>query len=114
MESKAVSLALANLPGRKYEEDKPKDCRYCGFWAGRARGCERKECWYLIPLPKKEEPKIGPDGLPELNCRTCPYGRDTPCIGYCIAKIQREVFANTRGQGSMTRNPGKEAARRTV
>ena len=50
---KPVQLEIAKLPGRRYEEDKPRDCRYCYYWAGRVRGCSRKECWYLIPIPEK-------------------------------------------------------------
>ena len=40
---KPVQLTIAKLPGRRYEEDKPRDCRYCYYWAGRVRGCSRKE-----------------------------------------------------------------------
>ena len=50
---KPVQLTIAKLPGRRYEEDKPRDCRYCYYWAGRIRGCSRKKCWYVIPLPEK-------------------------------------------------------------
>ena len=31
---KPVQLAIAKLPGRRYEEDKPRDCRYCYYWSG--------------------------------------------------------------------------------
>ena len=88
---------MAQLPGRRYEEDKPRDCRYCYYWAGRIRGCSRKECWYLIPLPEKPKKEFDANGVPVLDCRTCAYGKQGPCIGYCIAKIEREVFAKTRG-----------------
>ena len=87
----------AHLPGRKYEEDKPRDCRYCYYWGGRNKGCTQKECWYLIPLPVKPEPTFDANGVPIPNCKTCAYGRLEPCIGYCIAKIEREVFSKTRG-----------------
>ena len=26
-----------------------------------------------------------------LDCRICPYNRISPCIGYCIAALRREV-----------------------
>ena len=94
---KPMQLAMAQLPGRRYEEDKPRDCRYCYYWAGRIRGCSRKECWYLIPLPEKPKKEFDANGVPVLDCRTCAYGKQGPCIGYCIAKIEREVFAKTRG-----------------
>ena len=94
---KPVQLTIAKLPGRRYEEDKPRDCRYCYYWAGRIRGCSRKECWYLIPLPEKPKKEFDANGVPVLDCRTCAYGKQGPCIGYCIAKIEREVFSKTRG-----------------
>ena len=73
---KRICLPQARLPGRHYEDDKPWDCRYCYYWAGRIRGCQLKNCWYLIHLPEQ---------------------KNGPCIGYCIAKIQREIFSKTRG-----------------
>ena len=94
---KPVQLTIAKLPGRRYEEDKPRDCRYCYYWAGRIRGCSRKECWYLLPLPEKPEPKFDANGVLIPDCKTCAYGKQGPCIGYCIAKIEREVFSKTRG-----------------
>ena len=68
---KPVQLAIAKLPGRRYEEDKPGDCRYCYYWAGRIRGCSRKECWYLIPLPEKpkKEPRRPLTPKPEYKSR---------------------------------------------
>ena len=90
---KPVQLAIAKLPGRRYEEDKPRDCRYCYYWSGRSR----KECWYLLPLPEIPKKEFDENGVPVLDCRTCAYGKQGPCIGYCIAKIEREVFSNTRG-----------------
>ena len=92
-----VVLPQAILPGRRYEEDKPRDCRYCYYWGGRCKGCLNKDCWYLIPLPKKPKFSLNTGALPELDCKTCAYGKPAPCIGYCIAKIEREVFAKTRG-----------------
>ena len=61
---KPVQLTIAKLPGRRYEEDKPRDCRYCYYWAGRVRGCSRKECWYLIPLPEKPKKEFDANGVP--------------------------------------------------
>ena len=42
-------------------------------------------------------PEFDENGVPVLNCKTCAYGKNGPCIGYCIAKIQREIFSKTRG-----------------
>lgn len=49
------------------------------------------------PLPEKPNKEFDANGVPVLDCRTCAYGKQGPCIGYCIAKIEREVFSKTRG-----------------
>ena len=70
----------------RYSEDKPKSCEYCYFWHGKQHGCELKDCYSLLP-DEPEEPK-STDGM---NCKGCPYGRHSPCIGYCLVKIMREL-----------------------
>ena len=92
---KVVQSVKAQLPGRRYEKDKPRDCRYCFYWAGRCRGCSRRECCYLLPKPGVVKPRTDKNGVPIPDCKTCPYGKLSPCIGYCIAKIEREVFSKT-------------------
>lgn len=103
---KAYHLEAANLPGRKYMEDKPKDCAYCYWWMPGKRCCEREECFYLLP------PDIEPPGKYAAadmqgnceegafdsitadtygDCRDCPYGKHAPCIGFCLAKILHEM-----------------------
>ena len=94
---KVVQSEKAKLPGRRYREDKPRDCRYCFYWAGRCRGCSRKVCCYLLQKPEVVKPRTDKNGVPIPDCKTCPYGKLGPCIGYCIAKIEREVFSKTRG-----------------
>ncbi|MCD8249308.1 MAG: hypothetical protein LUC60_05595 [Lachnospiraceae bacterium] len=68
----------------KYAEDKPKDCTYCYFWLGGRKGCRIDTCFYL-----EESEEDGAD--PDESCEGCPYGRDAPCIGYCLRKIMREM-----------------------
>lgn len=67
--------------------DKPDDCIYCYFWQEKKGCCEREVCYYQIPQRNEPEPdsdkKTG-------DCRFCPYGRHSPCIGYCLAKILME------------------------
>ena len=67
----------------RYAADKPKECKYCFFWGGKKKGCELGEerCYYILPEKKKAEPKSPCDG--------CPYGRVSPCIGYCLREIQQ-------------------------
>ena len=64
----------------RYAEDKPKSCKYCYFWSGKKKGCElgEEKCYYLLP----EEPK-----KPAGPCDGCPYGRNNPCIGFCMKKV---------------------------
>lgn len=66
---------------RMYQEDKPKDCRYCYYWMPGKEKCSLRECFYLI----KEKPKR------KSECDDCPYGRCSPCIGWCTKKLLREV-----------------------
>ena len=73
----------AAIEGRKYSEEKPWSCKYCYWWAGKKKGCNLKQCHYLLPEKKKAE-KTTP-------CSGCPYGKHVPCIGYCIARLYSEM-----------------------
>ena len=88
-----ISLENANLPGRKYMDDKPKDCRFCYWWEGNCRSCALKECYYLLPLEKEE--KNEQEGQPG-DCKSCPYGKHFPCIGYCTEKLLQEMKEQER------------------
>ena len=68
-----VRLPQSEIEGREYASDKPFDCRYCYYWDVRKSECVRDKCWYLLPFP------------------ICPYSRVSPCIGYCIARLYREM-----------------------
>ena len=90
--------------GRRYAPDKPKECKHCYFWKGKQKGCSQKECYYLLPEDSKEPaeaqgnlsmPKSGENG----NCRGCPYGRHSPCIGYCLRKIMWEMRESKQAAG---------------
>lgn len=74
----------ATIAGRRYHPEKPWSCVFCHYWISRKKGCKLNACHYL--LPDKTE-------LPEDtgNCKNCPYGRNSPCIGYCIAKLLMEI-----------------------
>ena len=89
---KPVQLTIAKLPGRRYEEDKPRDCRYCYYWAGRIRGCSRKECWYLVPLPEKPKKEFDENGVPVLGCRTCAYGKQGHASGIVSRRSSGKYF----------------------
>ena len=67
----------------RYAADKPKECKYCYFWEGKKKGCQlgAERCYYILP-PEEEKKKKSP-------CDGCPYGRVSPCIGYCLREIQQ-------------------------
>ena len=43
----------AAIEGRKYSEEKPWSCKYCYWWGGKKKGCNLKQCHYLLPEKKK-------------------------------------------------------------
>ncbi len=86
-----VSLPMAHLPGRSYAEDRPGNCKKCFFWKNNTGSCSRNDCFFLRPLRKKLEERFDEYGKLILDCRICPYNRASPCIGYCIAALRREV-----------------------
>ena len=60
---------------------KPKTCKLCYFWHSKS-GCELGEggCYYRPRVKEKRS-----------ECDGCPYGRDSPCIGWCTKKLMREL-----------------------
>lgn len=73
----------------RYAADKPQDCKYCYFWQGKVKGCQRQQCYYFLPeKPKEAVTNISPV---QGECKDCPYGRIEPCVGYCIDKILHEM-----------------------
>ena len=76
------------------------DCRYCLYWKGRKKGC-------IYPggccCPTKQKPVEQSDAAqfrddkdkeniaPVSECRNCPYGRDSPCIGWCTKEVMRAL-----------------------
>jgi len=95
---KRVQLQKSRLPRRRYREDIPDDCRDCSFWLKGIDSCSRYDCFYLI----EEEKRMTAEGeKPDPDCRTCPYGRERPCVGYCIKELHREnarQFADQKGR----------------
>lgn len=90
---KQVMDEKAMLAGQSYEEDKPWSCKYCYFWEGKKRGCGLDECYYLISdSGDADQPK--PDKVG--NCEKCPYGKQSPCIGYCIERIYYDIVIKRR------------------
>jgi len=75
MEAKAMN---------EHTEDKPKDCQYCYFWK-QTEGCTfrgKTGCYYI----SAQKP---PATVSE--CDGCPYGRASPCIGWCTKELLRSM-----------------------
>lgn len=85
MSRKKTVLPRAKIDGKKYLEEKPEACDYCYWWEFGKKECILPECYYLMTGVKRVsmDQKKG-------NCKTCAYGKHSPCIGYCIAKILKE------------------------
>lgn len=67
----------------RFSEDKPKNCAGCYFWNRKKKACTQGRCYYLLP---EEAANVNAG-----ECGGCPYGRASPCIGYCLQKILREM-----------------------
>lgn len=76
-------MQAGKADNQKFAEDKPDNCSYCYFWDNRKKACTQERCYYL--LPEKETAGTA------RGCCGCPYGRHSPCIGYCLLKIIREM-----------------------
>lgn len=68
----------------RYSSDKPSDCRYCYYFT--KKGCKLEKCHYLL---QPEPPRIR--RVIKGQCPGCPYGVGSPCIGFCMEKILREM-----------------------
>lgn len=78
---------------QSYSDDKPVSCKYCYFWQGKVKGCELENCYYLLPEKSPPTAEELAERYHRGNCNTCPYGRASPCIGFCIEKIMLELKA---------------------
>lgn len=92
-------MQAGNTDTQKYAKDKPSNCAYCYFWIANKKCCGQKECYYLLhddasnsnseTTDSQETDHFTPEEIG--NCKTCVYGRHSPCIGYCIKKILLET-----------------------
>ncbi len=96
---------------RRYAGDRPGDCKHCYFWKGKRKGCSQEECYYLLPKESPASVDVSENPLPQEfsgngggGCQGCPYGRHSPCIGYCLKKILQEM-------GEKKQSAGKEGER---
>lgn len=74
-------------------------CRYCRFWKGSRFGCIYPTgC--CCPIAQKPEKRFGvtvqyqssmKQTVTKSECDGCPYGCDSPCIGWCDKKVIKAV-----------------------
>lgn len=86
-----------NADDIKYAEDKPQDCRFCYFWNSLKQACRKERCYY-----KRQEKKPVVRDIMLGDCHFCPYGRYSPCLGYCLEKIILELHPNRQREGDRT------------
>ena len=83
-------MECKRIKGRQYAPDRPKDCRFCYFWENRKTGCMLgvDSCYYLLDEAESES-----------ECKNCPYGRVSPCVGWCTKKLLQEQDVARNEQG---------------
>ena len=90
-------MRKGSTDNRRYTKNRPSDCAYCYFWKANKKCCSQPECYYLLSdnisgsKPASQAPELSTISEKTGDCRTCPYGRHSPCIGYCIKKIILEM-----------------------
>ena len=82
------------MSGKSYSADKPENCSGCYYWQDKRKGCSLgvENCYYLISVPEQEK----------SECDGCPYGRNQPCIGFCLKKCMQEMKMRKK---SLTKAP---------
>lgn len=76
---------------RKYAEDKPLVCEDCYFGADE-KWLHQKTV--LLSSPKTARERYEKAG----QCVGCPYGKHSPCIGYCLQKILQDMRKKKLGK----------------
>lgn len=77
------------------------DCRYCLYWKGKKKGCTYPDgcCCPTEQNPARrngieqvyDKDSNSEETAPVSECTGCPYGRDSPCIGWCTKEVMRAV-----------------------
>jgi hypothetical protein len=73
-------------------------CCYCHYWKSPGKGCtyENGCCCDIPKTPLRakrcsETTQIIQPQSPISECARCPYGRDSPCIGWCTKMLLIEM-----------------------
>lgn len=74
-------------------------CEYCLYWHGEKKGCTYQDgcCCYVPQHPSRKDgqdviyPSIPPVPVAHSECDDCPYGRASPCIGWCTKELLKSI-----------------------
>ena len=76
-------------------------CQYCLYWKGKKKGCTYPDgcCCPTAQKPARrngieqvyDKDSNSEETAPVSECTGCPYGRDSPCIGWCTKEVMRTV-----------------------
>lgn len=66
-------------------EMRHEGCSDCLYWLGGKGGC----AFTGLPCPFYAQAPAPAAEPPRSVCRSCPYGRDSPCIGWCTKEVLR-------------------------
>ena len=74
-------------------------CKYCLYWHGKRQGCTYPDgCCCNIPqhpARRNGEDVIytseSPAPVEHSECEGCPYGRYSPCIGWCTKELLKHI-----------------------
>lgn len=78
-----------------------QDCLNCLHWLGNEKGCALGE----FPCPFSTPVSASTVKSSHSACKGCPYGRDSPCIGWCTKEILRTHESTKRIKDSKWNGP---------
>lgn len=87
LERKGRQDATGKTDRKRFAPDKPQDCRTVIFGISGNVDVQKIACLLLPEVKQDHGGKNGNLG----NCSTCPYGKHSPCIGFCLQKILTEM-----------------------
>ena len=91
----------AAIEGRKYSEEKPWSCKYCYWWGGKKKGCNLKQCHYLLP-EKKKAVKTTPCGRMQRFSHESDHG-----TGRYYRGIEKQRSNGMGSPGKQCEKPGR-------
>ena len=68
------------MSNSNFTNDKPRSCRFCYYYE--RHKCILDSCYYERPKQSRK---------PKSECDGCPYGRHSPCIGWCTKQLLQSL-----------------------